>query len=99
MAGGNYHVFWNAFLISLVPGVIVLFLTWWLRKKNVSLFIKLLPCLLTVISSLVIFYVSIEFIRGFEGAAYGILAFFLLGAAAYFLATKRITVISNTKKG
>lgn len=89
------------FLISLIPGIIVLFLTWWLRKKNVSLFIKLLPCLLTVISSLVIFYASIEFVRGFEGAAYGILAFFLLcfGAAAYFLATKRITVIPNTKKG
>ncbi|MBH0164183.1 hypothetical protein IHV12_04610 [Fictibacillus sp. 7GRE50] len=89
------------FLISLIPGIIVLFLTWWLRKKNVSLFIKLLPCLLTVISSFVIFYVSLEFIRGFEGAAYGILAFFLLcfGVVAYFLATKRITVISNTKKG
>ncbi|MGD6961025.1 YesK family protein [Fictibacillus phosphorivorans] len=89
------------FLISLIPGIIVLFLTWWLRKKNVSLFIKLLPCLLTVISSFVIFYVSLEFIRGFEGAAYGILAIFLLcfGVVAYFLATKRITVISNTKKG
>ncbi|WP_144697561.1 YesK family protein [Fictibacillus phosphorivorans] len=89
------------FLISSVPGVVVLFFTWWLRKKNVSLFIKLVPCLLTVISSLVIFYVSLEFIRGFEGAAYGILAFFLLcyGVAAYFLATKRITVIQNTKKG
>ncbi|MBH0169202.1 YesK family protein [Fictibacillus sp. 18YEL24] len=89
------------FLISSVPGVVVLFLTWWLRKKNVSLFIKLVPCLLIVISSFVILYVSLEFIRGFEGAAYGILAFFLLcyGVAAYFLATKRITVIPNTIKG
>ncbi|MBH0156694.1 hypothetical protein IHV10_09975 [Fictibacillus sp. 5RED26] len=89
------------FLISLIPGIIVLFLTWWLRKKNVSLFIKLVPCLLIVISSLVIFYVSLEFIRGFEGAAYGILAFFLLcfGVAAYFLAIKRITVIQTTKSG
>ncbi|MET3726874.1 Zn-dependent protease with chaperone function [Fictibacillus halophilus] len=89
------------FLISMVPGVIVLFLTWWLRKKNVSLFIKLLPSIGTVISSFAILYVSLEFIRGFEGAGYGVLAFFLLcyGVAAYFLATKRITVIPNTKKG
>lgn len=38
----------------------------------------MLPGILVIITAAVIFYISIVYIRGFEGGAYGILAFFLI---------------------
>ncbi|MCP3031490.1 hypothetical protein LF817_14290 [Halobacillus sp. A1] len=65
-------------LVSLIPGIIVLTLTWWFSKKGFSLFVRMLPgCFLTIIAA-ILFYHGFVNIRGFEGAAYGILCFFLI---------------------
>ncbi|MBT2665690.1 hypothetical protein J7J00_09285 [Bacillus sp. ISL-4] len=66
------------FLVACVPGMLVILLAWWFKKLHFSLFIRLLPAILTVITSIILFYIGFANIRGFEGAGYGILAFFLL---------------------
>ncbi len=66
------------FLVACIPGICILLLTWWLSKKDIPLFVRLLPGLITIVVSLVLFYVGFENIRGFEGAAYGLLAIFLI---------------------
>ncbi|MFE5431140.1 YesK family protein [Peribacillus simplex] len=77
-------------LVACVPGMLVVFLEWWFRKLHLSLFIRLLPGILTVITSIILFYIGFGNIRGFEGAGYGILAFFLLpfAIAASIIAIK-----------
>ncbi|GIN99148.1 hypothetical protein J6TS1_50180 [Siminovitchia terrae] len=45
---------------------------------NFSLFVRMIPGMLTVIAAIILFYVGFVNIRGFEGAAYGILGFFLV---------------------
>ncbi len=64
--------------MSFIPGIVVLLVTWWFRRMNFSLFVRLTPGMLTVIAAMILFYVSFVHIRGFEGAAYGFLAFFLV---------------------
>ncbi|WP_456363689.1 YesK family protein [Priestia aryabhattai] len=78
------------FLSAVIPGILVTILTWWFRKKELSILVKLLPCVLTVVAAGVLFYIGFVRIRGFEGAAYGFLAFFLLVFAfiSLLIATK-----------
>ncbi|UOQ49790.1 hypothetical protein MUN88_06870 [Gracilibacillus caseinilyticus] len=49
--------------------------------------------MLTVIAAVILFYIGFVKIRGFEGAAYGILAFFLMGVAivSFVMANKKTT--------
>ncbi|WP_181350025.1 YesK family protein [Thalassobacillus sp. CUG 92003] len=65
-------------LVSLIPGIIVLALTWWFRKKEFSLLMRMLPGCLLTIGAVILFYIGFVNIRGFEGAAYGILSFLLI---------------------
>ncbi|MFE4810706.1 YesK family protein [Peribacillus simplex] len=80
-------------LIACVPGIIAILLAWWFRKLNLSLFVRLLPGILTFIASIILFYICFVYIRGFEGAAYGILAFFLLPFAIV------ASIIASKNKG
>ncbi len=66
------------FLVACIPGIAVLLLTWWLSKKDIPIFTKVLPGLITIVVSIVLFYIGYVNIRGFEGAAYGLLAIFLM---------------------
>ncbi|MGX2962101.1 hypothetical protein JNUCC23_23150 (plasmid) [Peribacillus sp. JNUCC 23] len=66
------------FLMAIVPGIIILLLTWWFNKINLSLSLRIVPGILTVIAAIILFYIGFIKIRGFEGASYGILAFILI---------------------
>lgn len=66
------------FLISLIPGIIIMALTWWLSKKGFSLLVRMLPGILTIIAAVIFFYIGFAKIRGFEGGSYGMLGFFLI---------------------
>lgn len=74
------------FLLAVIPGVIVLILTIWFRDMKLSIFIRVLPSVLTLIAAGILFYKGLVIIRGFEGATYGILAFFLVLFAVIALA-------------
>lgn len=71
-------MFSGPLLMSLIPGAVILLLTWWFRKMNFPISAQIIPGILTVIAAIVLFYIGFVNIRGFEGAAYGILAFFLI---------------------
>ncbi|MFJ7745166.1 YesK family protein [Peribacillus sp. NPDC097295] len=78
-------------LVALIPGIIIWTLTWWLSKKGVSPLIKMLPGTIAVISALILLYISIVYIRGFEGVGYGFLSFFLiLVACVSFMISKGV---------
>ncbi|MEY8734685.1 YesK family protein [Peribacillus frigoritolerans] len=83
-------------LVACVPGMLVILLAWWFRKLHLSLFVRLLSGILTVITSIILFYIGLVNIRGFEGAGYGILAFFLLpfAIASSIIASKNTGVQS-----
>lgn len=82
---------WAPFLLAVIPGVIVLILTIWFRDMKLSIFIRVLPSVLTLIAAGILFYKGLVIIRGFEGATYGILAFFLVlfAVASLLIALKR----------
>lgn len=82
------------FLVACIPGFCILLLTWWLGKKDIPTFIKLLPCLLTIVVTIGLFYVGFVNIRGFEGAGYGLLAIFLIIFALISLRFARTTTAS-----
>ena len=63
---------------ALILGGFILLLTWWLAKKRLSLLLISLPSLTTIVVALVLFYIGIVEIRGFEGVAYGFLSIFLI---------------------
>lgn len=69
------------FLVAVITGSIVLSITWFLIKKNFSLPISNIPGIVTVLAAIVLFYIGFVTVRGFEGAAYLFLAFFLVGFA------------------
>lgn len=78
-------------LVALIPGIVIWTVTWWLSKKGVSRLIKMLPGTVAIISALILFYISMVYIRGFEGAAYGIFSFFLiLVACVSFMISKGV---------
>ncbi|MEC0666262.1 YesK family protein [Priestia flexa] len=66
------------FLASIVPGIIILLLTWWFKKKNFSFSVRLAPGIIGIVGAILLFYIGFVNIRGFEGIAYGILSFFLI---------------------
>ncbi|MEV9639562.1 hypothetical protein ABZ756_02540 [Mammaliicoccus sciuri] len=70
------------FLTAVILGSIILLITWWFKKMHFSLFVQTLPGILTAITAIVLFYIGFVNIKGFEGAAYGFLAFFLISFAA-----------------
>lgn len=70
-------VFAPLFLALLIGGA-VLMLTRWIRKTDVPLYVKMLPGVVTVAASVFLFLFGIVKVRGFEGGAYFILAFFLI---------------------
>ncbi|MFK7682047.1 hypothetical protein AAB109_29930 (plasmid) [Priestia megaterium] len=77
-------------LIGLVPGLVVLLLTWLFRRMKWRLPVRMIPAILTVIASIVLFYIGYVEVRGFEGAAYLFLAVFLiLFAAISFVIAKK----------
>ncbi|MQR86872.1 hypothetical protein GFV16_13210 [Bacillus megaterium] len=77
-------------LIGLVPGLIVLLLTWLFRRMKWRLPVRMIPAILTVIASIILFYIGYVEVRGFEGAAYLFLAVFLiLFAAISFVMAKK----------
>jgi len=77
-------------LIGLVPGLIVLLLTWLFRHMKWRLPVRMIPAILTIIASIVLFYIGYVEVRGFEGAAYLFLAVFLiLFAAISFVMAKK----------
>ncbi|MGP4070348.1 hypothetical protein ACTWP7_17235 [Halobacillus sp. B29] len=65
-------------LVSLIPGIVVLTLTWWFSKKGFSLLIRMLPGSILTIVAAIVFYNGFVNIRGFEGGAYIILSFLLI---------------------
>ncbi|MEN3156379.1 hypothetical protein [Priestia aryabhattai] len=65
-------------LIGIVPGLIVLLLTWLFRRMKWRLTVRMIPAILTVIASIILFYIGYVEVRGFEGAAYLFLAIFLI---------------------
>ncbi|KIL72333.1 hypothetical protein [Bacillus badius] len=80
------------FLLAVVPGIAVLWMTWWFSKMNLSLFVRTIPGALTVIAAVILFYIGFVHSRGFEGAAYGILAIFLIifAISSFFIAKKTV---------
>jgi hypothetical protein len=66
------------FLIALIPGIIILMLTWWFSKKGFSLFVRMLPGILAIIAAAILIYIGFVNIRGFEGGGNGIIGFFLI---------------------
>ncbi|WP_285767179.1 YesK family protein [Peribacillus sp. SI8-4] len=80
-------------LLALIPGMIILTLTSWLCKRGVSPFLKKLPGILTMMAAFTLFYIGYVHIRGFEGAAYGFLSFFLIiFAFISFMIGKKVRV-------
>ncbi|WP_083934616.1 YesK family protein [Siminovitchia fordii] len=71
-------MFSGPLLMSLIPAIVILLVTWWFRRMNFPLFARIIPGIITVIAAIFLFYIGFVNIRGFEGAAYGILAFFLV---------------------
>ncbi|SFL98653.1 YesK-like protein [Gracilibacillus orientalis] len=65
------------FLVALIPWIIILTFSWWLSKKGFTLFVRMLPGIIAIIVAVILFYIGIVNIRGFEGGAYAILGFFL----------------------
>ncbi|CAH0295277.1 hypothetical protein SRABI96_04405 [Peribacillus sp. Bi96] len=81
-------------LMTLIPGMIILTLTWWLSKRGCPLLLKMLPGIIAIIAAFTLFYIGFVHIRGFEGAAYGFLSFFLIiFAFISFLIGKKVSVI------
>jgi len=80
------------FLMAVLPGIVILLCAWWFNKMNLPLIVRTIPGILTVIAAIIVFYIGFVNIRGFEGAVYGILAFFLLlfAIVSFVMAKKRV---------
>ena len=77
------------FYVSIVPGVIILLLTWWFKKKNFSLYVRIAPGIIGVVGAIVMFYIGFVNVRGFEGAGYLFLSIFLIIFAFIALAMEK----------
>lgn len=96
VGGGVFMMILGPFLIALIPGIILMVVTWWFGKKGYPLFVRMLPGTLLSISAVIIIYISFVSIRGFEGVAYGILSFFLIiFAIISFFIGKKVTAHNN----
>lgn len=79
-------------LIALLPGVLVLLVTWLFREMKWNKVIRMIPSMLTVIAAAVLFYIGYVDVRGFEGASYLFLSVFLLlfALVSYIVAEKPV---------
>lgn len=77
------------FLVSLMPGLLILALTWWFTKRSVPTNNCFMPGILGLVSAIIIFYIGFVEIRGFEGGMYGLLSVFLLVFSAIALQLAR----------
>ncbi|GAB1765329.1 MULTISPECIES: YesK family protein [Priestia] len=79
-------------LIALLPGVLLLLITWLFRKMKWNKVIRMIPSMLTVIAAAVLFYIGYVEVRGFEGAGYLFLSVFLLlfALVSYIVAKKPV---------
>ncbi|KRD90322.1 preprotein translocase subunit SecD [Bacillus sp. Root147] len=79
-------------LIALLPGVLVLLVTWLVRRMKWNKVIRMIPSMLTVIAAAVLFYIGYVEVRGFEGAGYLFLSVFLLlfAVVSYIVAKKPV---------
>ncbi|MCM3153920.1 YesK family protein [Priestia megaterium] len=79
-------------LIALLPGVLLLLVTWLFRKMKWNKVIRIIPSMLTVMAAAVLFYIGYVEVRGFEGAGYLFLSVFLLlfAVVSYILAKKPV---------
>ena len=79
-------------LIALLPGVLILMLTWLFRKMKWNKVIRMIPSMLTVIAAAVLFYIGYVEVRGFEGGGYLFLSVFLLlfAVVSYIVAKKPV---------
>ena len=79
-------------LIALLPGVLVLLVTWLVRRMKWNKVIRMIPSMLTVIAAAVLFYIGYVEVRGFEGAGYWFLSVFLLlfAVVSYIVAKKPV---------
>ncbi|MCM3303895.1 MULTISPECIES: YesK family protein [Priestia] len=79
-------------LIALLPGVLLLLVTWLFRKMKWNKVIRMIPSMLTVIAAAVLFYIGYVEVRGFEGAGYLFLSMFLLlfAVVSYIVAKKPV---------
>jgi hypothetical protein len=79
-------------LIALLPGVLLLLVTWLFRKMKWNKVIRMLPSMLTVMAAAVLFYIGYVEVRGFEGAGYLFLSVFLLlfALVSYIVAKKPV---------
>lgn len=82
------------FLIAVIPSILAILLTWWFRKRNLSLFVRLLPSILILGGSFYSFYYGYEIVRGFEGGMFLVLAFFLMcfSVVGFFVANTKPTL-------
>lgn len=79
-------------LIALLPGVLLLLVTWLFRKMKWNKVIRMIPSMLTVMAATILFYIGYVEVRGFEGAGYLFLSVFLLlfAVVSYILAKKPV---------
>ncbi|MEH7510469.1 YesK family protein [Priestia megaterium] len=79
-------------LIALLPGILVILVTWLFRKMKWNKFIRMIPSMLTFMAAAVLFYIGYVEIRGFEGAGYLFLSVFLLlfALVSYIVAKKPV---------
>lgn len=83
------------FLIALIPGIVIILVTWWFKRMNFSLIVRIIPGTLLVIVGIILFYIGFVKIRGFEGAAYGILGIYLVFFAIIsFIIAKKDTKVN-----
>ena len=79
-------------LIALLPGVLLLLVTWLFRKMKWNKVIRMIPSMLTVMAAAILFYIGYVEVRGFEGAGYLFLSVFLLlfAVVSYIVAKKPV---------
>ncbi|MED4155778.1 hypothetical protein ACFW1J_08295 [Priestia aryabhattai] len=79
-------------LIALLPGVLILVLTWLFRKMKWNKVIRMAPSILTLMAAAVLFYIGYVEVRGFKGAGYLFLSVCLLlfATAAFIIAKKPV---------
>ena len=91
-------IFIAPLLIALICGLFISMLTLWFSKKGFSLLVKMTPGIITILIAIMLFYIGFVNVRGFEGASYGILSFFLiLFATGSFVIVKKNAVNAKLK--
>lgn len=79
-------------LIALLPGILVILVTWLFRRMKWNKVVRMIPSMLTIMAAAVLFYIGYVEIRGFEGSGYLFLSVFLLlfAVVSYIVAKKPV---------